>query len=202
MCRPTPCLLLSPIFLIGAESPVSGQWVKGRGAIACDAVGALDAVAATGTLAVEENGSAFSASASAVDSRSDLWMLARCPARRRVGPPGPQPGAGATGRGGAALIQYGSIRQCRRMRKQGRSDPCLQIRFAEGQPARPQGRWRFALPWETASGRNFPAVLARVWPAAGRQHLIRRLCRAHPLPANSAANLPKRYSPMRSRRER
>lgn len=43
--------LLSPIFLIGAESLVSGRRVKGREAIACDAAGALGALAATETLA-------------------------------------------------------------------------------------------------------------------------------------------------------
>jgi hypothetical protein len=32
--------------------------------------------------------------------------------------------------------------------------------------------------------------------------LIRRLRRAHPLPAHSTADLPKRYSLMRSRRQR
>ncbi len=32
--------------------------------------------------------------------------------------------------------------------------------------------------------------------------LIRRLCYAHPLPAHSTADLPKRYSLVRSRRQR
>jgi hypothetical protein len=40
------CPLLSPIFLIGAVSLVSGRRVKGRLAIACDAAGALNALAA------------------------------------------------------------------------------------------------------------------------------------------------------------
>jgi len=61
--------------------------------------------------------------------------------------------------------------------------------------------------------------LVRVWMAAqdsrsahgllyfaavrdDRHHLIRRLCNAHPLPAHSAADLPKRYSLVRSRRQR
>ena len=35
-----------------------------------------------------------------------------------------------------------------------------------------------------------------------RHHLIRRLCCAHTLPAHSTADLPKRYSLMRSRRQR
>ena len=48
------CYCFSPVFLIGAESLVSGRRVKGREAITCDAVGALDAVAATGTIEREE----------------------------------------------------------------------------------------------------------------------------------------------------
>lgn len=39
-----PTLLL-PLFLVGAESLMSGRRVKGRVAIACDAAGALDLVA-------------------------------------------------------------------------------------------------------------------------------------------------------------
>ncbi len=35
-----------------------------------------------------------------------------------------------------------------------------------------------------------------------RHHLFRRLCHAHPLPAHSPADLPKRYSLVRSRRQR
>ena len=42
--------LFHPIFLAAADSLESGRRVKGREAIACDAVGALDAVAVTGTL--------------------------------------------------------------------------------------------------------------------------------------------------------
>jgi hypothetical protein len=45
------CYCFSPVFLIGAESLVSGRRVKGREAITCDAVGALDAA---GTIEREE----------------------------------------------------------------------------------------------------------------------------------------------------
>ena len=38
--------------------------------------------------------------------------------------------------------------------------------------------------------------------AAVTKHQIRRLCHAYPLPAHSTADLPKRYSLMRSRRQR
>jgi hypothetical protein len=38
--------------------------------------------------------------------------------------------------------------------------------------------------------------------ALGGDHLIRRLCHAYPLPAHSTADLPKRYSLVRSRRQR
>lgn len=41
-----PTLLL-PLFLVGAESLMSGRRVKGREAIACDAAGAVDAAAGT-----------------------------------------------------------------------------------------------------------------------------------------------------------
>jgi len=40
----------SPVFSAGAESLGSGRRVQGREAIGCDAEGALDAVAVTGTL--------------------------------------------------------------------------------------------------------------------------------------------------------
>jgi hypothetical protein len=43
-------LLISPVILVGAKSLVSGRRVTGREAIACDAVGVLDAVSTTGTL--------------------------------------------------------------------------------------------------------------------------------------------------------
>ena len=36
----------------------------------------------------------------------------------------------------------------------------------------------------------------------GTKHLIRKLCHAYPLPVHSSADLPKRYSLMRSRRQR
>jgi hypothetical protein len=39
-------------------------------------------------------------------------------------------------------------------------------------------------------------------PQVGGDHLIRRLCHAHPLPAHFPADLPKRYSLVRSRRQR
>jgi hypothetical protein len=42
--------LLSPVFVAGAEYLGSGRRVRGREAIACDAEGALDAAARTGTL--------------------------------------------------------------------------------------------------------------------------------------------------------
>jgi hypothetical protein len=58
------------MFLIGAKSLVSGQWVKGREAIACDAGGALDAVAVTGTLIAEED-----------SNRSASYPAADMPAR-------------------------------------------------------------------------------------------------------------------------
>ena len=35
-----------------------------------------------------------------------------------------------------------------------------------------------------------------------QEHLIRKLCHAHLLPAHSTADLPKRYSLVRSRRQR
>ena len=55
------CPVGSPFLFLGhlphrRESLVSGRRVKGREAIACDAVGALDAPAATGTLIAEEDG--------------------------------------------------------------------------------------------------------------------------------------------------
>ena len=46
------------------------------------------------------------------------------------------------------------------------------------------------------------ALVVSIRGVLSGEHLIRRLCRAHPLPAHSAADLPKRYSLMRSRRQR
>ena len=106
----------SPIFLIGAKSLVSGQRVKGRVAIACDAAGALDAVAATGTLTSRGRRLTPRLVVRAADEpiRSvDARSLPGAPCR--VGPPGPQPGASVAGRGGAQRsrldFQYGLIRQ-------------------------------------------------------------------------------------------
>ena len=100
-----------PIFLVGAESLVSGRRVKGRVAIACDAAGALDAVAATGTLTSRGRRltpwlvvSAADEPIRSVDARS----LPGAPCR--VGPPGPQPGASVAGRGGAQRSRLDQIR--------------------------------------------------------------------------------------------
>ena len=83
---------------------MSGRRVKGREAIACDAVGALDALAVTGTLIAEEDGSQLAPSIDA----GEPYLInegARMPGPPwRVGPPGPQPVASGAGRGGAALI--------------------------------------------------------------------------------------------------
>ena len=68
--------------------------VKGREAIACDAAGALDLVAATGTLTSRGRWAPLSLVSVMSICRSDLWMLTSSPGPPyRVGPPGPQPGA-------------------------------------------------------------------------------------------------------------
>jgi hypothetical protein len=103
----------SPIFLIGAESLVSGRRVKGRVATACDAVDALDAVAATGTLTSRGRRSHPGSSVGAADEPDPIRgysLVARHAVPGR--PPRPQPGASLAGRSGAVLSKYGPIRQC------------------------------------------------------------------------------------------
>jgi hypothetical protein len=51
-----PAIHSSPVFFAGDKSLGSGRRVQGREAIACDAEGALDAAAVTGTLIAEEDG--------------------------------------------------------------------------------------------------------------------------------------------------
>ena len=93
---------------------MSGRRVKGREAIACDAVGALYALAATGTLICRGRRLTSSAMMLPV-SPSDQRIGRGCPARRAgSAPQGRSPvraRPGAAERSGAALIQYGSTRQ-------------------------------------------------------------------------------------------
>lgn len=82
------------------ESLVSGRRVKGREAIACDAVGALEALAATGTLTRRgrrHTSSAVMLPVSLSDHRISVGARRTVPGR----PSGPRGGASAAGRGGA-----------------------------------------------------------------------------------------------------
>ena len=65
-----PCS--SPIFVAGAESLMSGRRVKGREAMACDAAGALDLVAVTGTLTSRGKWASLSLVSVMSTCRSDL----------------------------------------------------------------------------------------------------------------------------------
>jgi hypothetical protein len=91
--------------------PWSGRQVKGREAVACGAVGALDLAAATGTLRAEEDAHLLRSVRVSI-GRSDRGRspVVRAAAPGRP-PQGPQPGASVAGRSGDVLIQYGSIRQ-------------------------------------------------------------------------------------------
>ena len=105
------CSCFSPVFLIGAESLMSGRRVKGRAAITCDAAGALDAVAATGTLTSRGRRLTPWLATSAADEpirSADARSLPGAPCR--VGPPGPQSGASVAGRGGAQRSRLDQIR--------------------------------------------------------------------------------------------
>ena len=69
-------------------------------------------------------------------------------------------------------------------------------------PARTRCRASRLYTWERAghmASRRLPQATCSNPRLRGRDHLIRRLCRIHPLPAHSAADLPKRYSLVRSR---
>ena len=91
---------------------MSGRRVKGREAIACDAAGALDLVAATGTLTSRGRWASLSHVSVMSVCRSDLWMLTSSPGPPcRVGPPGPQPGASVAGRGGVQRSRLDPIRR-------------------------------------------------------------------------------------------
>ncbi len=81
---------------------MSGRRVQGREAIACDAVGALDAMAATGTLIKPRKIALPERFVMLPLSPPDHVSVLRMPgAPCRVGPLGPQPGASVAGRGGA-----------------------------------------------------------------------------------------------------
>ena len=75
---------------------------------------------------------------------SDHRIVRRLPgAPCRVGPSGPQPGAGAAGRSGADLIQYGLIRQCKAVLSQTSGDRCDEMHEANRWPLRPEAKsWR------------------------------------------------------------
>jgi hypothetical protein len=75
--------------------------LKGREAIACDAVGALDAVAATGTIGREEDGCILACDRVVGRSDPDGRMPDGAPAPG--GPPRPSPAAGGAGRRRAVL---------------------------------------------------------------------------------------------------
>lgn len=75
-----------------------------REAIACDAAGALDVVLPLGHWYAEEDGIPSSAGNDAV-SLPDHRIMHMLPGAPPGRPLGPQPGTGANGRSGAALIQ-------------------------------------------------------------------------------------------------
>jgi hypothetical protein len=101
-CRAPPKLPPAPPpSSIGAESLVSGRRVKGRVAIACDAAGALDAAAVTGTLA--SRGRWLTPGAVMLPGSLPDHRIRALVARRggRAGHPRPQPDPSAAGRGEA-----------------------------------------------------------------------------------------------------
>ena len=130
----------SPIFLVGAESLVSGRRVKGREAIACDAGGALDAVAATGTLV-----------------RQGIWhtparvsVQSICLPDHRVlrvmpgAPPGSAPRAAARCERGRARRSRLDLRTAQlgnaELPRAGAVTRCLEVRFRQGRTCPSPGR--------------------------------------------------------------
>jgi hypothetical protein len=98
-----PLALVLSVFVVGAESLGSGRWVQGREAIACDAEGALDAAAGTGTLLRRGRRPSRGIAGHDEVRVTDHQCLRRDGAGAPGGAPRPEPGAGSAGRGAAGV---------------------------------------------------------------------------------------------------